>query len=116
MEKIVFSGLVIAWRLAIWPVKRSPLSVKATTEGVIRLPSALVRTFGSPPSITATTELVVPKSIPITFAIPVLLTKSLYSDTLVSDMCNHPLPASQPLFFEFLLTGRGFGHSHQSRT
>src|SRR6185437_5366866 len=46
-----------------------PLSVKATTDGVVRLPSALARTLGSPPSIIATHELVVPKSIPITFAI-----------------------------------------------
>jgi len=35
----------------------------------VRLPSALARTLGSPPSIIATHEFVVPKSIPITFAI-----------------------------------------------
>src|SRR5258707_4149734 len=40
-----------------------------TIEGVVRLPSLLGMTTGSPPSITATQELVVPKSIPITFAI-----------------------------------------------
>jgi hypothetical protein len=34
----------------------------------MRLPSALGITVGSPASITATTEKVVPKSIPITFA------------------------------------------------
>ena len=69
MAKIVFSGLVIACRRAIRPASRSPLSVNATTEGVIRLPSALVRTTGSPPSMIATTEFVVPRSIPITLAI-----------------------------------------------
>jgi hypothetical protein len=39
--------------------------VNATTDGVVRPPSELVITVGSPPSITATTELVVPKSIPM---------------------------------------------------
>src|SRR5262249_42673637 len=36
--------------------------------GVVRPPSAFSRTVGSPPSITATHELVVPRSIPIVFA------------------------------------------------
>jgi len=27
MEKMVFSGLVMAWRLATWPTRRSPLLV-----------------------------------------------------------------------------------------
>src|SRR5271165_2844178 len=65
MEKMVFSGLVIACLLATWPTKRSPFLVNPTTEGVVRPPSSLGMTLGSPPSITATTELVVPKSIPI---------------------------------------------------
>src|SRR5258708_30460520 len=37
----------------------------ATTEGVVRVPSWFGITTGSPPCITATTELVVPRSIPI---------------------------------------------------
>ena len=37
---------------------------QATTEGVVREPSALAMTEGSPPSRTATTELVVPRSMP----------------------------------------------------
>src|SRR5688572_17614147 len=65
MEKMVFSGLVTAWRLATWPTRRSPVLVNATTDGVSRLPSGLVMTTGSPPSMTATTELVVPKSMPM---------------------------------------------------
>src|SRR5215510_2517828 len=69
MAKTVFSGLVMACRRAIWPTRRSPLSVKATTDGVIRLPSALVMTTGSPPSITETHEFVVPRSIPMTLGI-----------------------------------------------
>src|SRR6185503_18271974 len=68
IEKTVFSGFVTACRLAIWPTRISPSLVKATTEGVMRLPSWLGTTRGSPPSITATTEFVVPRSMPITFA------------------------------------------------
>ncbi len=65
MLKMVFSGLVIAWRLATWPTSRSPDLAKATTDGVIRPPSALVMTCGSPPSMAATTEFVVPRSMPM---------------------------------------------------
>src|SRR6201996_8701771 len=68
---MVLAGLVMAWRLATWPTRRSPDLVNATTEGVVRPPSSLEITWGSPPSITATTELVVPRSIPIIFAIGV---------------------------------------------
>ena len=42
---------------------------KATTEGVVLFPSLFSITEGSPESITAIAELVVPKSIPITLAI-----------------------------------------------
>src|SRR5579883_477040 len=63
---MVLSGLVTAWRLATAPTRRSPVLVKATTEGVRRAPSLFSSTVGSPASMTATTELVVPKSIPIT--------------------------------------------------
>src|SRR5437667_413492 len=49
MEKTVFSGLVTAWRLATWPTSRSSSFVKATTEGVVRPPSELGITPGSPP-------------------------------------------------------------------
>jgi hypothetical protein len=48
IEKIVFSGLVMAWRLATWPTSRSPLLVKATTDGVVRAPSWLAMTVGWP--------------------------------------------------------------------
>src|SRR5688500_11214950 len=63
-EKIVFFGLVTAWRLAAWPTRRSPFLAKATTDGVVRAPSEFSRTVGSPPSMTAIQELVVPRSIP----------------------------------------------------
>src|SRR5271170_855684 len=65
IEYTVFSGLVIAWRLATWPTRRSPDLVIATTDGVVRAPSWLGMTTGSPPCMTATTELVVPKSMPM---------------------------------------------------
>ena len=68
IEKIVFSGLVTAWRFATVPTSRSPLSVKATTDGVVRPPSAFSMISGSPPSIAAIAELVVPRSIPIVLA------------------------------------------------
>ncbi len=66
-EKMVFSGLAMACRLATWPTRISPSLVNATTDGVVWFPSSLTMTFGSLPSITATTELVVPKSIPMIF-------------------------------------------------
>jgi hypothetical protein len=49
-----------------WPTRRSPVFVKATTDGVVRPPSALVMIVGLPPSIAATAELVVPRSMPTT--------------------------------------------------
>ena len=73
MEKTVFVGLVTAWRLATVPTRRSPLCAKATTDGVVRPPSLFSMTVGSPPSSTAMHELVVPRSIPMVFAMCVLL-------------------------------------------
>src|SRR5476651_2348077 len=67
IEKTVFSGFVTDWRFATWPTRRSPSLAKATTDGVVRAPSWLTMTTGSPASITATTELVVPRSIPMIF-------------------------------------------------
>src|ERR1700676_2805876 len=72
IEKIVFCGLVTAWRLATVPTRRSPDAVNATTEGVVRAPSAFSMTVGSPPSSTAMHEFVVPRSMPIVFPIVIL--------------------------------------------
>ena len=69
MAKKVRSGLVTACRLAGWPTRRSPSSVNATIEGVVRAPSEFSMTLGVAPSMTATQELVVPRSMPITLAI-----------------------------------------------
>src|SRR6266581_4433739 len=66
IAKNVFSGLVTAWRFAAWPTSRSPDSVKATIEGVVRMPSLFSITLAFLPSITATQEFVVPRSIPMT--------------------------------------------------
>src|SRR5215210_3509406 len=68
MEKTVFCGLVTAWRLATVPTRRSPLCVNATTDGVVRPPSAFSMTVGSPPSRTAMHEFVVPRSMPMVLA------------------------------------------------
>src|SRR6185369_12147895 len=63
---MVFAELVIAWRFAIWPMSRSPFSVNATTDGVVRPPSLFGTICVTPPSNIATQEFVVPRSIPIT--------------------------------------------------
>src|SRR5271157_4659365 len=68
IEYTVPRGLVIAWRFAGSPTRISPLDVNATTDGVSRLPSWLGITVTSEPSITATTLLVVPRSIPMSFS------------------------------------------------
>src|SRR3954466_10099809 len=73
MAKKVCSGLVTPWRLAGWPIRRSPSGAKATMDGVVRAPSAFSMTLGADPSMTATQELVVPRSMPITLAMGVPL-------------------------------------------
>ena len=70
IEKTVFSGFVTCWRRAGAPTSRWPSFVNATTDGVVRPPSAFGITAGSPPSSTAIALLVVPRSMPIVFAIP----------------------------------------------
>ena len=67
---MVRSVLVTACRLAVTPIIRSlPSLAKATTEGVVRAPSAFDMTTGSPFSMVATQLFVVPRSIPITLLI-----------------------------------------------
>src|SRR4029077_7551283 len=63
-DRMVRSTLVTACRLATSPTRTSPDFAKATTDGVVRAPSALGMTVGSPPSRTATTLFVVPRSMP----------------------------------------------------
>ena len=64
-------------RFAMSPTKREPSLANPTTEGVTRPPSSLITTRGSPLSSTAHTELVVPRSIPMTFAISLPLSQIL---------------------------------------
>ena len=68
-ERMVRSGLVMAWRFATSPTRTSPALENATTEGVVRLPSELGITTGSPASRNETTELVVPRSMPTALGI-----------------------------------------------
>ena len=71
IEKMVFWGLVTCCRRAGAPTSRWPSFVNATTDGVVRPPSAFGMTVDSPPSSTAMHEFVVPRSIPIVFAMSV---------------------------------------------
>ena len=91
IENTVFSGLVTAWRFATCPTSRSPLFVNATTDGVSRLPSGFVMTVGSPPSMTATTELVVPRSMPM-----ILLMLCPCAGTHASGAAQAELQSGQP--------------------
>src|SRR3954471_24210881 len=70
---MVFFALVTAWRLAGAPTRISSLSAYATIEGVVRAPSLFSMTLGLPPSMMATQELVVPRSMPMIFAMFVFL-------------------------------------------
>src|SRR5664279_4034541 len=65
IEYTVFSEFVTDWRLATCPTRRSPPLPYATTEGVVRPPSEFAMTSTVPPSRTATTLFVVPRSIPM---------------------------------------------------
>src|ERR1700726_3256133 len=74
------------WRLAGWPTRTWPSSVKGTIYDVVRPPSAFSITLALFPSITATQELVVPRSMPIAFAmIRLLVQKMRVSAFAVSD-------------------------------
>src|SRR6201996_1599740 len=82
-------GFRIACRRASWPTRRSPCGVNATTEGVVRAPSAFGITVVWPPCVAAITELVVPRSIPTATAI----TASCFL-TANAQACPRALPAS----------------------
>jgi hypothetical protein len=62
-------GLVASMRRAISPTRILPSLSMWTIEGVLSCPSAFGMTTGSSPSNTATTELVVPKSMPRIFSV-----------------------------------------------
>ncbi|MGK0138492.1 MAG: hypothetical protein ACI9DJ_001948, partial [Algoriphagus sp.] len=58
---------------------------KATIEGVVLAPSLLAMTTGSLPSITATQEFVVPKSIPIIFPMLYFLVLLIQNHVMLLD-------------------------------
>jgi hypothetical protein len=66
----------MACLLAAAPTNLYPSLVKATTDGVVLAPSEFSMTLGVDPSIKATQELVVPKSIPIMVSPPFLVEKA----------------------------------------
>ena len=80
IEKIVFCGFVTCCRRAGAPTSRWPSFVNATTDGVVRPPSAFGMTVGSPPSSTAMQLFVVPRSIPMVLAIPCVPPYSVVAD------------------------------------
>jgi len=65
-EEKASGGLRSAWAAAARPTSTSPEGRYATTEGVVRPPSALGTTTARPASSTATQLLVVPRSMPHT--------------------------------------------------
>src|SRR3954453_21549548 len=90
-ERMVRSTLVTACRLATSPTRTSPDLANATTDGVVRAPSALGMTVGSPPSSTATTLFVVPRSMPTARAMSGYLRVVLPSPAGVSlGLATHP--------------------------
>jgi hypothetical protein len=58
-------GFVTIWRFDAAPTSTSPSAFHDTIDGVVRPPSWLWMTTGSPPSRTATHEFVVPRSMPM---------------------------------------------------
>src|ERR1019366_7419865 len=75
------------------PTSTSPVLEKPTTDGVVRPPTAFGMTTGSPASMTLTTELVVPKSIPTALAIcspSILLVAGGLRPFLLGDQCIKP--------------------------
>ncbi len=65
----VFFGLVTDWRLAGAPTSTSLSSMYAMIDGVVRAPSEFSMTLTWLPSMMATHEFVVPRSIPMIFPI-----------------------------------------------
>jgi hypothetical protein len=88
IDETVFVGFVIAWRFAGAPTSHSPVFDCATTDGVVRAPSEFAMTVGVFPSITATQEFVVPRSIPIIFPISHLSFAWIISSHYFPEACN----------------------------
>ena len=61
---MVFFGFTTIWSFATPPIRRSPLSLRATTDGSMRLPRSVGTTLGMRFRTEATSVLVVPRSMP----------------------------------------------------
>src|SRR3954447_5954337 len=105
MEKTVLVGFVTAWRLATVPTRRSPPWVNATTDGVVRPPSAFSMTVGSPPSRTDMHEFVVPRSMPMVFAISASPSKISVGVTQIIAGRAHPQKGSFPAVWAARMAG-----------
>src|ERR1700704_4356962 len=81
-------GFRIACLRATCPTSRSPVSVNATTDGVVRDPSAFGMTVGCPPSTAAMTEFVVPRSIPTALA---MVASQVVSGSVTSELIHERL-------------------------
>src|SRR4051794_12372255 len=77
IENTVRPTFMTAARRAFLPTRISPLLVNPTTDGVSRSPRLFGTTTGPLRSMTATTELVVPRSIPTMRPMGVLLSLPL---------------------------------------
>jgi hypothetical protein len=67
-------------------------------EGVVRLPSEFAMTTGSPPSMMATQELVVPRSIPMTLlmiGVPPLSESAVFKLVTVAGKSKAPAKKSE---------------------
>ena len=95
----------MAWRFATKPTNLSPAFVNATTDGVVLPPSAFGITTESPPTMTATQEFVVPRSMPIVFPISITSLSNAYFGNFrsLSGQEEHDKRADSP---RLLLTGR----------
>src|SRR5579872_3913592 len=115
MANRVFCGLVTAWRLAGCPTSTSLSLVKATIDGVVRSPSLFSITRGLPPSMMATHELVVPRSMPITFAMCLLRRNLCPKRDDVDALCGCAGRRFKGRTAPFAPLGRSLGHDHSRR-
>src|SRR3989344_1405491 len=98
MDLMVRDGSMIAWFLATWPTMISS-SLTCTTLGVVLVPSAFGIIVGFPPSITATAEKVVPKSIPIVGpeTLVFFCVSVIFIDPLIFYLLDRNLPFQQKI-------------------
>ncbi len=73
IERMVRSGASTNWFRAARPTSRRPCGSRPTTEGKIGSPSSSASTTGRPSRMTATSLLVVPRSIPMMVSMKVSL-------------------------------------------